>query len=99
MGNLVGGVAVEHFDEESNDAFDNDGIRIGGVIDFAVLFLGVEPHAALATLDEVLWGFELLVNRRERVSEVNNHGVSIHPIVNFGEFLNDFVLYLVDSHK
>ena len=59
MSNLVRSVPVEHLDEQGDDAFNDDGIGIGGVKYFAVFFLGVEPHPALASLDEVMGGSEL----------------------------------------
>lgn len=92
------GVAVEHLDKERDDAFDDDGVGVGGEIYMAVALFGVEPHAALATFDEMVRGFVSGVDGRERVAEVDDHCVAVHPVVEVREFLDYFVLGFVDCH-
>ena len=72
-------MAVEHLDQERDYAFDNDGVGVSRKVDMTVALFGVEPHAALTSFDEMVGGFESGIDGRERVAEVDDHGVAVHP--------------------
>ena len=57
-----------------------------------------QPHATLATVNQVLLRLELLVKRLQIVAQINQQLVLVHPVVKAGELLNDLVLYLVYAH-
>lgn len=61
---LVGGVAVEHFYQHGYYAFDYYGVGIGGEVDVALAVgAGIEPHPALASVDEAVGSLEGVVDR------------------------------------
>ena len=93
------GMPVEHFYEQCYDAFYYYGIGIGGVKHLSVTHFGVEPHSALAPFYEVSRSLEFLINRGKAVSKVDNHGVSVHPVVHAFEILYNLVLQLVYGHN
>jgi hypothetical protein len=99
VGHLGRRVAVEHLDQQRYDAFDYDGVGVGGELHFAVLKLCVEPHAALTTLYKVVGGLEALVDGWKLIAEIDDHGVAIHPVVDPFEVGCYPVLCLVDSHN
>ena len=51
---LVGCVAGEDFDEQGDDAFHNQGVAFRLEDEFAIPFVGLQPHAALAAFYQVL---------------------------------------------
>ena len=56
-----------------------------------------QPYAALAAVDEVLFGLVALRQRLLVVAEVDEQLVFIHPIIEVVEFLDDLVLDGVDG--
>ena len=91
-------VAVEHLYEQRYDAFYDYGVGVGRILDFAVFFAGIEPYAALAAFYQVVGSLVFGVDGRKGVAEIDNHGITVHPVVHFREFFYYFVLYLVYCH-
>lgn len=55
--NFVRRVPGEHLDEQGDDTLYNESVALGLEDDFAVLFVGLQPYAALAAFYQVLVGF------------------------------------------
>ena len=92
-------MAVEHSDEHRDDAFDDDCVAVGGELDVAVDEFGIEPYARLAPFDQVLRRFQLFVDRGQGVAHVDDYGIAVHPVVETFKFFNQYVLFVVDSHR
>ena len=89
-------LSTEHPDEHRHDALDDDGVAVGTIGDHTVAVLCVEPQAALASVNEIVGGLLALVERFKRVSQINDVGIAVHPVVHVTELLYYFVLQLID---
>ena len=97
--NFLWRMVAENADEEGDDALDDQGVALGAEMHEAFgCEVGNEPHAALATVDEVLFGLLALGKGLLLRTEVDEELVAIHPVVEIAELFDDFVLYFVDSH-
>ena len=97
---FVGSVAIEHTEQERDDAFNDHGVGVGLEGDGAILVaVGGDPHAALASFDEVCRRFLVIGKRRKSVAQVDDVGIAVHPVAETLKLFNDFVLRLVDSHN
>lgn len=99
IGYLSRGVVAENSEEHAYYALYYYGIAVGLKHNLAILVeVGVEPCAALASFDKVLRGPVRFRHRVERIAHVDYVGIAVHPVVDVVEFVNQFVLYLVDCH-
>ena len=85
-------VAGEDLDQQGNDAFDDDGVALALEDDLSVHVIGQQPDAALASLDQIALCLIALIEWWQRVAQVDQEGVFIHPIVEYGELVDDLVL-------
>lgn len=85
-------VAGEDLDQQGNDAFDDDGVALALEDDLSVHVIGLQPDAALASLDQIALCLIALIEWWQRVAQVDQEGVFIHPIVEYGELVDDLVL-------
>ena len=51
---LLGCVSADDADEQRDDALHDERVAVGGEEELAVALVALQPHAALATVDEVL---------------------------------------------
>ena len=98
IGNLFGGMAREDLHQKAYDTLHDEGIALGLEHEATVHLVGLQPYAALASLDEVAVGLVLLGQRLLLTAEVDEELVLVHPVVQFAELLNNLVLYFVDGH-
>lgn len=96
--NFVRRVPGEHLDEQGDDTLYNESVALGLEDDFAVLFVGLQPYAALAAFYQVLVGFVAFIESWLFVAQVDEQLVAVHPVVEVTEFGDDFVLHFVDCH-
>ncbi len=87
---------VKHAHEHRDDSLDDDGIAVGLQAHMPIDAVGLQPHAALATVNQVVGRLVLLVQGGHGIAHVNDDTVTVHPVVQTLKFLNDFVLSLVD---
>ena len=59
---------------------------------------GVDPHARLAALDDVLLGAVLRRDGRQLVAQRDQVVVLVEPVVEDRELIDDLLLYLVLFH-
>ena len=99
IANFLGGVAVDHAQQETNEAFDDKGVALSAESERAVgVLIANNPNAALAAVDEI--GLVFLAGGQyvALFAEVDDELVAIHPIFDFRKFFDDLVLYFVDGH-
>lgn len=85
-------VAGEDLDQQGNDAFDDDGVALALEDDLPVHVIGLQPDAALASLDQIALCLIALIEWWQRVAQIDQEGVFVHPIVEYGELVDDLVL-------
>lgn len=85
-------VAGEDLDQQGNDAFDDDGVALALEDDLPVYVIGLQPDAALASLDQIALCLIALIEWWQRVAQIDQEGVFVHPIVEYGELVDDLVL-------
>lgn len=85
-------VAGEDLDQQGNDAFDDDGVALALEDDLSVHVIGLQPDAALASLDQIALCLIALIEWWQRVAQIDQEGVFVHPIVEYGELVDDLVL-------
>lgn len=91
--NLAGSVAVDDLQEHGDDALDDDSVGVGREVHPAVgVGLGVEPHAALASLNQMFGSLVALVDGGQGVAHVYDYGIAVHPVVKIAELLDYLVL-------
>ena len=93
--NLLRRGVAEHADEQGHDALHDEGVALGGEVEAPVAVVGMQPHAALAAVNQVLLGLVLLGQGLLVVAQVNEQLVAVHPVVEAGELVYDFVLSVV----
>ena len=91
-------VSVEHTDEQGDDAFHDEGVALCREHDFAIHKVGLQPHTALATVNQVALCLVPLVERWLLVAQVDEQLVFVHPVGEVGEFFDHLVLQFVDCH-
>ena len=88
--NLLWRVSAEHLNEQRDDALCYERIAVGCEHDVAVGVVGLQPHTALASVDEVLLRLIFRVKRLQVVAKVNEEDDSLQDVP---EITNeDFVL-------
>ena len=90
--NLVRGMVGHHLDEQGDDAFYDQGITLGLELQATVLNIALEPYAALAAIDQVLFVLVFLVQWLLVTTQIDQQLVFVHPIIEVSEFLDDLVL-------
>ena len=85
-------VAGEDLDQQGNDAFDDDSVALALEDDLPVHVVGLQPDAALASLDQIAFCLIALIEWWQRVAQIDQEGVFVHPIVEYGELVDDLVL-------
>ena len=85
-------VAGEDLNQQGNDAFDDDGVALALEDDLPVYVIGLQPDAALASLDQIALCLIALIEWWQRVAQIDQEGVFVHPIVEYGELVDDLVL-------
>ena len=65
---LLGCVPADDADEQRDDALHDECVAVGGEEELAASLVALQPHAALAAVDEVLLGFVFLVELVELVA-------------------------------
>ena len=85
-------VAGEDLNQQGNDAFDDDGVALALEDDLPVYVIGLQPDAALASLDQIALCLIALIEWWQRVAQIDQEGVFVHPIVEHGELVDDLVL-------
>ena len=81
-----------HTDEQGDDALDDERVALRLEVHLPVDEVGLQPHTALAALDQVgirLVGF---VQGSLFIAQVDEQLVSVHPVVEVTELGDDFVL-------
>ena len=93
--NLLRSVSAEHADEQCHNALHYQCVALCGEPQCPVTVVGLQPHTTLAAVDEVAFGFILVVQRLLFVAEVDEQLVFVHPVFEVRELLNNFVLQFV----
>ena len=93
---LLRGAVGEHTHQHRNDALHDDGIAIGLKVHLAVGIVGLEPHTALAAVNQVVGRLVLLVEGWHSIAHVYNERIAVEPIGKALKLLYDFVLNIVD---
>ena len=92
-------VSAEDVYKHRYDALDDKCITIGAEHQPSVVIeFGIKPYTALTALDEVLRGLGTFGHGWQLTAQINDAGVTIHPIVYFAELLDDFLLLIFYSH-
>ena len=98
-GRDVAGLLIrQHPNQQSDDAFGDDRIAVGRELDHAAVHFGAQPHLTLTTANQMAVGFVSRIDQGQFFSEVNQVFISIGPLIEQTEFLDDSVLDLVDVH-
>ena len=86
-------------DKERDDSFHDE--RVALCLKHHVARLverGGEPHAALATIDEITLVFLLLGKRLLLAAYVNQQLIAVHPVVIVLKFLHYLLLQFFNTH-
>ena len=90
-------MSAHHLDEQADDTLHDEGITLGLEVHQSLRIVGLQPHTALASLNQVLFGLVLLIQWGLVVAQVDEQLVTVHPVVQFAELFDDFVLQFVDG--
>lgn len=85
-------VAGEDLDQQGDNAFDDDSVALALEDDLPVYVIGLQPDATLASLDQIALCLIALIEWWQRVAQIDQEGVFVHPIVEYGELVDDLVL-------
>src|SRR5690606_38891076 len=96
--NILRSLVTEGPYQYSNDALGNDGITIRGKNQFIVFQFGMDPNLALTALDYVILCLILFLDHWKRFSKLYHIFIALHPILEHGKFIYDFLLYFLYSH-
>ena len=94
---LLRGAVAEHTHQHRDDALDDNGVAVGLEMHLAVGIIGLEPHAALAAVNEVVGSFVLLVEGRHGIAHVDDERITVEPVGKTVKLFYDFVLNIVNS--
>ena len=89
---------AEHADEQRHDAFHDERVALCREVNLAVDIVGLQPHTALATLNQVALCLRSLVEWLLFIAQVDAPLNFVHPVVEAGKLFNNLVLSFVDSH-
>ena len=97
---VVGSLVVQHTDEKCHNAFHDEGVALS--LEMNLPFrsqVGLQPHTALATIDEVALHLILLWQWLLLTAKVNEHLILIHPIIKVFKLFDNFLLSFFYCHN
>ena len=94
--NLLRSMIGKYPNQQADNAFDNDRITLPSEVDPSIHIVGLQPYPTLATLDQVAFGLVFLIQWFERIAQVDQQRIFIHPIVEVCKFCNHFVLQFIN---
>ena len=88
---------AQYANQQGYNSLYQYGIRVAFVVDSTIRNGCGEPYLGLASVNQVLLGTILFVERFEVVAQFDKQGVAIHPVVKLAEFIDNLVLYFVNA--
>ena len=93
--NLLRRMSAQHPHQQVHNTFYNQRVAFGAEHDPSFPVVGLQPHPALATVYQVLFGLVLFGERFLPTAHVDEQLVFVHPVIEAAELINDLVLYFV----
>ena len=94
---LIGGATRIDLYKQGDYSLYNESIALGAEKDLAIDKIGLQPHSALATLDEVVVGLVLVGQRLLFTTKVYEQLITVESIIKIVEFQDYFILYIFYS--
>ena len=96
--NFLRGMPAEHTQEKGYQPLHDESVTLRFESEQPVLVVGMYPHTALATVDEVVLRFVFFLQWLHAGTKVDEQLIFVHPVGEVGEFLHHFVLQFVYGH-